>query len=96
MVDKKLSVSLRRITPPKKKAMCPPKAPKIEKADPVQAAPPPVDTPQAPVLNEVGTTGTDADIANAAAKRKGKKSLVNSLTNPIPTVRPQIGVNVPI
>jgi hypothetical protein len=43
----------------------------------------------------VGTSGTDADLANAAAKRKGKKSLVNSLTSK-PVSRPQIGVNVPI
>jgi hypothetical protein len=75
--------------------MCPPKKPKIEKADPVQAAAPPVDSPLAPVLNEIGTSGTDADNAAALAKRKGKKSLVNSLTSR-PTSRPQIGVNVPI
>jgi succinylarginine dihydrolase len=76
--------------------MCPPKQPKIQKADPVQAASPPVDMPQAPVLNEVGATGSDADIANAAAKRKGKKSLINTLTTTPTTGRPQIGVNVPI
>jgi len=80
---------------PRKKNMCPPKQPKIQKADPVQAAPPPVDAPQAPVLNEVGASGSDADLATAAAKRKGKKSLVNRLTTPVPTARPQIGVNVP-
>jgi hypothetical protein len=76
--------------------MCPPKAPKIQKADPVQAAPPPVDSPTAPVLNEVGTTGTDADLANASAKRKGKKSLVTPLSMPTTMGRPQIGVNVPV
>ena len=75
--------------------MCAPKKQKIEKADPVQATPPPVDNPQAPVLNEVGTTGSEADLAAAAAKRKGKKSLVNALTA-APTTRPQIGVNVPV
>lgn len=75
--------------------MCPPKKPKIQKADPVQAAPPPVDAPQAPVLNEVGTSGTDADKAASLAKRKGKKSLVNSLSSG-PISRPQIGVNVPV
>lgn len=76
--------------------MCPPKKPKIDKADPVAAAPPPVDAPQAPALNEVGTSGSDADLANASAKRKGKKSLVNSLSKPTSISRPQIGVNVPI
>ncbi len=76
--------------------MCTPKKQKIEKADPVQAAPPPVDAPQAPVLNEVGVSGTDEDLSSAAAKRKGKKSLVNALVNPVTTNRPQIGVNVPI
>lgn len=76
--------------------MCPPKQPKIAKADPVQAAAPLADTPQAPVLNEVGTSGSEADLANAAAKRKGKKSLVNALTTQPTSGRPQIGVNVPI
>ncbi|MBY5849780.1 hypothetical protein HFN51_04310 [Rhizobium leguminosarum] len=75
--------------------MCQPKKPKIQKADPVQAAPPPVDTPQAPVLNEVGTSGTDADKAAALAKRKGKKSLIKPLTSAASS-RPQIGVNVPV
>jgi hypothetical protein len=76
--------------------MCPPKQPKIQKADPVQAAPPPVDSPSAPALNEVGATGTALDLYNAIAMRKGKKSLTLPDNYQRPANRPQIGVNVPI
>jgi hypothetical protein len=70
--------------------MCGPKKQKIEKADPVVAAPPPAIAPMAPVLNEATTNSADA----TSAKRRGKKALVIPLA-PSALARPQIGVNVP-
>ncbi len=69
--------------------MCRPKAPKIEKADPVAAPPPMIQTPQAPVINEsVRKTDTEAGTANKA--RKGRSALTIPLAQSGNT-----GVNVP-
>lgn len=70
--------------------MCPPKRPKIQKADPVIAPPPPVaDVQKAPVLNEA-TIPTASEGASANISRRGRSSLVIPLTN-----TRQSGVNIP-
>lgn len=70
--------------------MCPPKQPKIEKADPVAAPPPPMDAPQAPVLNEA-TQGKTTDASKANTARRGRSSLIIPLIqSPGP-----VGINIP-
>lgn len=70
--------------------MCPPKRPKIMKADPVIAPPPPVaDVQKAPVLNEA-TIPAASEGASANIARRGRSSLVIPLTN-----TRQSGVNIP-
>jgi len=69
--------------------MCRPKAPKIEKADPVAAPPPIIQAPQAPVLNEA-SRAADTDAGTATKARRGRAALTIPLAQSGST-----GVNIP-